>query len=146
MANFFVICKTCRDRFLRSLDHELTAEEFESEILFETAHSINPTPKQLQEAMTCPRCDGQDCEKTFYGYDIVGYVRGNGYLDKIGVSREMNIHHLVEDDPYADYRVAGEVDDLRTRLRRAGQFDPHRKHYDTKVDQKPVVDTPKPTE
>lgn len=136
MANFIAICHDCEKKAQRKAKRrkkELTQEEVEELILFETAHSIKATDEEIREALTCPRCNGTNCEKTFIGYDVVGYVRGNGYLDRAGAKRDMHLFHLTEDDPYAEYRVPGEVEEMKTKIKKAGQHDPKRKHYDVKA-------------
>lgn len=138
MADFIVICRTCEAKLARKAKRqkrEITQQEFEEGILFETCHSITATDDEIAAAMICPRCDGVDCEKTFLGYNVTSYIRGNGYLDKVGVRRDMNLCRLTEDDPYSEYRVAGEVDDMKVKLKRAGQHNPHKKHYRVKVEE-----------
>lgn len=121
----------CQDCLAKATDggRELTKDEYEAEALFETTHPMEPTDEELHEATKCPRCEGNNCMKVFYGSNITCYVRGNGYLDKAGCHRDMNMHKLETDDPYAEYREPGEVDDIKSRLKRAGQHDPKSKHY-----------------
>jgi hypothetical protein len=143
MASFIAICKTCETTFknalqgLQNQDEREVAALYEEHVLFETAHGIKAGPEEIADAMICPRCHGSDCEKTFLGYDIVGYIRGNGYLDTAGAKRDMNLFHLTANDaetgktldPYAEYRQPGEVEDLKQRLVRAGRHNPNTKHY-----------------
>lgn len=107
----------------------LPDELYEELVLFETSHSMEPTPEELREATKCPRCGGNNCEKNFHGTQIHGYIRGYGWLDRAGAKRDMNRHKLANDDPYAQYRVPGEVDHIDDNLRKEGQHDPKRKHY-----------------
>lgn len=135
MATFIVICHACEQKLLRKAKREkreVQPREFEEGVLFETAHAIMATDAQVAEAMVCPRCDGSNCEKTFLGYSVVSYIRGNGYLDKVGVKRDMNLFKLSEDDPYAEYRVPGEVDDMKAGIKKAGQHQPRRQHFDAR--------------
>lgn len=132
MANFYVVCKTCEKKLAHQLKkekRECTVDQYEELVLFETEHAISATEQEIAEAMICPRCNGSDCEKTYYGYNTIGYIRGNGYLDKAGCTRDMNLHRLVTEDPYGHMRVPGEVDDLKARLKRGGQHNPKAKHY-----------------
>lgn len=126
-------CNTCaarlQQRLRRAKRTTYTQDEFETEVLFETAHAMEPTPAELAEASQCPRCNGTDCVKSFYGSNITGYVRGNGYLDREGCHRDMNLHRLTTDDPYTEMRQPGEVDDLKVNLRRAGQHQVRPKHF-----------------
>ena len=90
---------------------------------------MDPTEKELHEAIECPRCGGHNCEKTFYGTNITSYTRGYGYLDRKGAKRDMNRYKLNMEDPYAPYRVPGEVDHINNQLNKEGQHDPKRKHF-----------------
>jgi len=122
-------CADCEKAALDRLKRDLTSEEYDELVLFETSHSINPTQEELLEAMTCPRCNGINCERSMKNSNVIGYVRGNGYLDKDGARRDMNIFHLTQDDPYAEYRQPGEVDEMKAKLQRGGRHDPKRKHF-----------------
>lgn len=131
MASFIVICNACHSNFISSLadNAEVTNDEYEERVLFQTEHSINATESEIARVMICPRCDGVDCRKTFYGYNTISYIRGNGYLDVAGTRRDMNLFKLTEEDPYDEYRVPGEVEDMKVRLKRAGQHDAKTKHF-----------------
>jgi len=136
MSNFIAVCHDCErkaNRKAKRCKSELTIKEIEELILFETEHSITATEDEIREALTCPRCGGVNCEKTFLGYNVTGYVRGNGYLDRAGATRDMHMFHLTQDDPYAQYRVPGEVEEMKTKIKKAGQHNPKRKHYDVKT-------------
>jgi len=110
-------------------EEELPTELYESLVLFETLHSINPNEEELYEAKECPRCNSHNSVKTMYGSDISGYIRGYGFLDKSGAVRDMHRHKLANDDPYAQYRVPGEVEHIDQNLKKQGQHDPKRKHF-----------------
>lgn len=102
----------------------LPADLYEELVLFETSHAMQPSAEELHEATECPRCKGHNCEKTLYGSQIIGYVRGYGFLDKAGAKRDMNRFKLTEEDPYAEYRVPGEVDDIKRKLDDGGRHAP----------------------
>ncbi len=132
MPRYIIICNTCSDSYRKKLNEEkreMTDEEYEEMVLFETAHSIKADDETIAAAMICPRCNGSDCSKTL-PTNIVGYVRGDGYLDKAGATRDMHICHLTEQDPYAEYRMPGEVDELKSQLKKAGRHKPKSKYYD----------------
>lgn len=129
MPRYDYACADCEKVALERLKRDLTSEEYDELVLFETSHSMDPTPEELQEAMTCPRCNGTNCERSMKNSNVIGYMRGNGYLDKAGARRDMNLFHLTQDDPYAEYRQPGEVDEMKSKLKRAGQHDPKRKHF-----------------
>jgi hypothetical protein len=131
MPTFYAACKKCEKKLERKLKkdkRERTTEEYEELVLFETGYAFSATDQEIAEAMTCPRCNSKECERTFYGYNQTFYVRGNGYLDRDGCKRDMHLHKLVTDDPYKEMRVAGEVDEMKAKFKRAGQHNPNSKH------------------
>ncbi len=128
------------ERKAKRQKRDITTQELEELILFETSHSVKPSRKEFKEATTCPRCNGTKCRKSFHGYNITSYIRGNGYLDKAGVNREMNLYHLTSTDeqgqtldPYAEHRLPGEVDEIKTNIRKAGQHRPNARHYTSSI-------------
>ena len=130
MPRYDYECLDCHEQALSRYKRPLTSDEYDELVLFETSHSAYPTDSGLIEATTCPRCGGTNCTKSFVNTNVIGYIRGNGYLDKAGTRRDMNLYHLMHDDPYSEYRVPGEVDELKAKLKRAGQHDPKRKYFD----------------
>lgn len=128
-------------------DKELPIELYEELVLFETIHSMEPDPKELEEATICPRCNSNDCTKTVYGSNFTSFIRGYGFLDRAGAHRDMNRYKLAHEDPYAQYRVAGEVDHLDNTLKKKGQYDPKTKHFlassATQTESKPPNKRPK---
>jgi len=85
-------------------------------LVWEERHSIFDDPE-----ISCPCC-GVVCKKTMIGVEVVSYVRGDGYLDKQGCTRDMNLYKLMKEDPYGHMRQAGEKDDLAQKLRNAGKI------------------------
>lgn len=110
-------------------DGTLTDDEYIRSVLFETSHSMDPSSEELFEAVQCPRCLGRNCTKSIINHDITHFIRGNGYLDTAGAKRDMNVYKLDHDDPYSQYRQAGEVDELRTNLVKKGKHDPKTKYF-----------------
>ncbi len=137
MPNYFYECLDCKAKLERELGRTaFAADEYEELVLFETAHSYTPTAAELAEALVCPRCDSTNAVKTYYGYKVLSYIRGNGYLDRAGCHRDMNLHQLTGTDdkgqpldPYDHMRQPGEVEDLKVRLKRAGQHDPKTTYF-----------------
>lgn len=139
MTNYNYHCHDCQeiafeqhaDKLFEGNDGQLQlpAELYEELVLFETSHSMQPSEQELHEATECPRCHGHNCEKTFYGVQIHGYVRGYGWLDRAGVKRDMHRYTLANNDPYAQYRVSGEVEHIDTQLKKEGQRNPKKKHF-----------------
>ena len=129
MPRYDYACNKCEKAAKRRLKRDLTSIEYDEMVLFETSHTMNPTDSELLEAKKCPRCGGVDCQKSMKNSKIISYVLGNGFLDKSGVKRDMNLYHLTQDDPYAEYRQPGEVDDMKAKLKRGGQHNPNTKHF-----------------
>lgn len=130
---YIYACATCEARALKKFKAKLItvgdskvlpADIYEAEVLFETSHGIKPSQAELLEAIKCPRCGKTDCQKSFHGYQVEGYIRGYGWLDRAGAHRDMNMFHLTEKDPYAEYRTNGEVDHIKSQLRKAGKHNP----------------------
>lgn len=133
MPNYDYACNKCEAKQKSKLKRDLTDEEYQQLVLFETSHGINPTDEELKAATICPRCNSNDCRKSLMNINITSYIRGNGYLDIAGAKRDMNKYHLTQDDPYKEYRQPGEVDHLKSKLERAGKRDPKSKVYDVSV-------------
>lgn len=139
MPRYNYECLTCKDRAYKekaiylvinnSGDKELPLDLYEELVLFETIHSINADDEELRLAVECPRCGGRECSRTVYGSNIVSFIKGYGFLDKAGARRDMNRYKLATDDPYAQYRVPGEVEHIDSTLKKQGQHDPKTKHF-----------------
>lgn len=108
---------------------DLPVEVLEADVLFETSHAIHPSKEELQKAKRCPRCGSTKCELTLYGTNTHSFIRGYGWRDKEGAKRDMNLYTLANDDPYADYRVPGEVDHIKTELKKKGKHNPKPQHF-----------------
>jgi hypothetical protein len=69
----------------------------------------------------CPICDSVSVH-TMAGTRIgAAYTRGNGFLDKAGVRREMNLHTLKANDPYAHIRPEGDKEEMIKKIEKTGQ-------------------------
>lgn len=131
MPRYNYICNTCKANAEVIKGSLLTDEELFDEIVFETSHAMNPSTEELAAARECPRCDGVDTTLTYMGVSISSYIRGYGYLDRVGCQRDMNLRKLTDidedtglsTDPYAEMRSIGEVDELKAKLKRGGQHD-----------------------
>ena len=129
MAYYNYVCLDCKAKAEKIKGSPLTDDEM-FEVIFETTHSMAPKPAELHEARECPRCNKHNTERTYLGHTISAvYIRGNGYLDKPGCHRDMNLHKLEVDDPYKEYREVGEVDDLKIRLKKSGQRKTNTKYF-----------------
>lgn len=161
MANYNYECLACKRKAHRKHadklvpdgkgEKHLPTELYEELVLFETSHPMEPTEEELHNATECPRCGKHDAVKSMHGAQIHGYIRGYGWLDRSGIKRDMNRHKLATDDPYAQYRVTGEVEHIDNQLKKGGEHDPKTKHYagpskslDKAVEK--AVSTPKPNE
>ena len=126
MPFYEYVCLNCESK----IEGQLTLDEYETAAVFETVHCMNPSPAELKEATICPRCDKANVRRYYKNQNNVCYIRGNGFLDRAGCHRDMNLHRLETEDPYAEMRQPGEVDDLKQKLKRAGQHNPNSKHFD----------------
>ena len=130
MPDYIYRCLDCEKKFIEDNDGKSSSqEEYDSKVLFETVHRMQATDEELKDALKCPRCGKSKAER-FYGYDnVIAYIRGNGFLDRAGAKRDMHLHTLETRDPYAEMRQPGEVDELKSKIKRAGTHDPKPQHY-----------------
>lgn len=109
----------------------IDAEDKDDEIAIEVDFDDEGEPKleepltwEVQHGMTedpevrCPLCD-QVAYRAIRNLAAF-YFRGNCYLDKDGCQRDMNVYKLRNDDPYGHMRQPGEVDDMISKLKKAG--------------------------
>lgn len=151
MPNYYYSCDVCASEATVVKGAALTHEEEMAASVFETSHTMNPTKKELHEALECPRCNGHEATR-FYGGDIniIGYVRGRCYSDKRGLGRDRDTFKLStsdpdtgeSNDPYHEHRQSGEVDDLKNQLKKAGQFNPRTSYLvvGDSSDKKPITE------
>jgi len=133
MPNYYYECLDCQDKAIKehpdNLNHsrgepELELHLYESLVLFETSHSMEPTEEELAEALVCPRCNSTRCERSFHNGKVIGYTLGAGYCDKEGAKRDMDVFTLQNNDPYAQYRVDGEVESMVNKIKKRGKPKP----------------------
>lgn len=91
--------------------------------IHEETHTMSDNP-----SITCPECNSE-CHKTLEGMNIAVYTRGYGYCDKSGCKRDMNLHTLMNNDPYAQHRAGGEKDHIADNLRKAGKHQKNTKYF-----------------
>ena len=111
-----------------------TEEEW---VVFEVSHSMNEKPQ-----IKCPLCKGKNTEKAYIENCTTIYTKGYGWLDKRGRRRDMNLHKLVNDDPYKGMREKGEQEDLAQRLRTGGRHQADKKRG--KVVSKKIIKSKSP--
>ena len=128
MARYDYYCLACKEAAEEIKGAPLTRDE-EWEVIYETSHPMEPTKKELKAALVCPRCGSNKAERCYRNINAICYIRGNGYLDRAGCHRDMNLHKLVNDDPYAEMREPGEAEDLKLRLQRGGQHNPRTRYF-----------------
>lgn len=126
MPTYVYECVDCASHY--DLD-EIDDIIYEEKVLYETKHPMNPTEEERNKACVCPRCSSGKAKPVFHGYTVTGYVRGDGYKDKKGAHRDMNIYKLTQEDPYAQYRQSGEVDHIKDKLIKEGRHDPKTKYF-----------------
>ena len=90
------------------------AIDLESPLIWVVEHPMKETPE-----VTCPACKGK-ARRSIQKVGAV-YIRGNGYLDKQGCLRDMNLYKLQKQDPYGHMREPGEKDHLINKFKKAGK-------------------------
>ena len=122
--------KECTDKDLRKAKKEIKLAGTlmfakSGELVWEERHPMSKNPK-----IKCPLC-GAKAVKTFLCATMPEhYIRGNGYLDKAGCRRDMDLFKLQKgEDPYGHMRQPGEVDHIKDKLRRGGKHNPNRTYY-----------------
>lgn len=104
-------CKT--KQLSKELKQKLCIEKHPKGILVWTEqHGMNDKPE-----IKCPVCTGA-AERTFHGTNFTEWIRGNCYLNRADAKRQMDLRVLETGDPYGHMRQRGEVDDLKSRLRK----------------------------
>jgi hypothetical protein len=102
-------------------------------IIWEVQHGMNEKPKQK-----CPKCKGTNTTISYVGFDPPPFhTRGYGWLDVKGRRRDMNLHTLVNNDPYGHMREPGEKDELAHSLRKGGKHDPKAKRFFVRDSKRP---------
>jgi hypothetical protein len=83
--------------------------------------------------ITCPKCDGE-AKQYFGNSNLTFWFKGACYERKNieDCRRQMDLHALKENDPYAEHRVPGEVDHIIGQYHKAS----HSKHPTGKTDKK----------
>lgn len=75
-------------------------------------HGMQETPEYK-----CPVC-GKKAVVSTWGVDVLGYIRGNCYLNRQDAKKQMDIRLLeTGNDPYGHMRQPGEVDHIKKSLR-----------------------------
>ena len=135
MPIYNYICLSCESAFKKAHKRE-PDQDNEDEmalVVYGTKHPMNPTPEDLKEALVCPRCQSGKAVRTFYGSNIVCYTKWRGWKDKSGVKRDIDMHRLANnEDPYAQYRVPGEVEHLKKKIKNSGKRNPKTRYYTSK--------------
>lgn len=86
--------------------------------IFFKAYSI----KDVEPNPKCPKCGGSNTLRSYHDMNLTCYIRGDGIVkDRAGARRDMNRHHLVNQDPYGHMRASGEVDHMLDKFRDAGR-------------------------
>lgn len=106
--------KGCKVKQLKKeLKEKLCIEKHPKGVLIWTEqHGMNDKPE-----IKCPVCTGAT-ERTFHGTNFTEWIRGNCYLNRADAKRQMDLRVLETGDPYKGMRQSGEVDDLKSKLRK----------------------------
>lgn len=99
-------------------DNEINGYHSNGEYLFFKKYTM----KDKINNPKCPKCGGRNTRQSFLDNNLVCYIRGDGIVkDVAGARRDMNKHHLLNQDPYGYMRQPGEVDDMLDKMRDAGR-------------------------
>lgn len=78
--------------------------------------------------ISCPICNKVSFH-TMAGTQVYGYTKGEGFLDKAGVRREMNLHTLKTNDPYAYLRPEGDKEEMIKKIEKNGRREMKYKNF-----------------
>lgn len=114
-------CKDCSgdvdENMIVDMDNETDGFHPNGEFLFFKTYKMADKKKSPK----CPKCGGNNTFQSYLDNYLTCYIRGNGIVkDRSGARRDMNRHHLVNQDPYGHMRQSGEVDDMLSRMNYAG--------------------------
>lgn len=101
--NYNYMCESCSNE--------------QSPFVFGVEHGMSETPE-----IKCPKCGGSRTQKCFAGLSPTVYVRGNGYLDKQGCRRDMELYNLRTKNPYGHLYQPGEQDEIAHQLKAGGRI------------------------
>jgi len=82
MPLYDYLCKTCLAHAEEIKGSSLNEDE-QYNCLFETKHSMNPTPEELVRTTECPRCESHNTVKTYNNVKLISYIRGYGFWIKL---------------------------------------------------------------
>ena len=121
MPRYNYICKDCLAHLDKKLGRQSTDEE-QIPLLFETFHPIFPTVKEALAATQCPICDGHNTQITLLETTQTIRCRGGDWgefrkKNAAALQRDMALHQLQNNDPYAYMRTASDKADLTDKLR-----------------------------
>lgn len=133
MPEYNYACGECTRRFVKANKREPDAKKPEdmARIVYTAEHRMEPTPEEFKAATLCPRCGQSEPELSFYDMNLIVFTRWKGWKDKAGVKRDMDQHRLDRpgEDPYEPYRVPGEKEELKKKIKKMGQHKPRTKYY-----------------
>lgn len=136
MPRYNYLCLDCQGQLATRLGHTPSEMELLDEVVFETGHSLDPTPEELEQATKCPSCGGHNTQKTLLGVSQFVFMRGHNWEEfkrdpnnREAMRRDMALHQLGIDDPYGRYRQSGEASDLTHKLKTGGTQQPKRQYF-----------------
>lgn len=127
MPTYDYICNDClKDKF----NGELT-DEAAIELSYEARHSMDAIGEELLESIKCPICNGFNVFKIFSS-DVHVRIKGKDWKEfkkrnYDAIKRDMHLHALQNNDPYASMRQDGEVDHIADNLKSGKK--PERKYF-----------------
>lgn len=117
-------CSSCSKKLVDEEDVIASIEEEIDGFNLGTGEYLFFKTYQMKDKATnpkCPKCGGNDTSQSYSDIKFTCYVRGSGIVnDRSGARRDMNKHHLVNQDPYGHMRQSGEVDYMLDQIKLGG--------------------------
>ncbi len=137
MPIYDYLCDDCVKCACKELKVDNLNEDQESALTFETRHTFDADEEEIRKTTECPFCEGHNTKRIMYGKSSVPYIRIRGHnweefrkANQKAISRDMAVHSLDDEDPYASMRQPGEADQLKHDLQTGGNWD---KNTDKKI-------------
>lgn len=133
MPRYNYICNDCIAASEKKLKRQMTEEE-QCTLLFEVSHSMFASKKELKKITKCPICNGANTVITLLDTSLNTFVRGCDWHDfkknnRDALRRDMAMHQLQNNDPYASMRTASDKSDLVDKLRAGSKKQKKQKHF-----------------
>lgn len=129
MPFYDYICEDCIDCACKELGVDDLNEDQESALIFETRYGFDADEDEICRTTECPFCESHKTKKIVCT-SSAPYIRIRGHnweefrrKNQKAISRDMAVHQLESEDPYASMRQPGEADQLKHDLQTGGNRD-----------------------